>query len=95
MHSIPAYDTIEKLTLYPVYFEISSWKVKHSEENEIDFAGNMGIISTLFEMIIYATNFKPFSMFFLSSGKQASRSFFSSAEISPIGWIFSTPSGCM
>lgn len=33
-------------------------------------------------------------MFFFSSGRQASRSFFSSADSSPIGWIFSTPLGC-
>jgi hypothetical protein len=52
-----AYDLIEKLTIYLVYYFIL--KVKHCEEmrkTKIDFAGNMGIISTLFEMmIIYAT----------------------------------------
>lgn len=40
-----------------------------------------------------ATKATPFSMFFLRSPMQASRSLLSLASISPIGWIFSTPLG--
>ena len=43
--------------------------------------------------LLYATNLRPFSMFFLSSGIAASTSFCSTDEMSPSGWIFSTPLG--
>ena len=42
---------------------------------------------------LYATNWRPFSMFFLSSGIAASTSFCSVGVIFPSGWIFSTPLG--
>ena len=86
------YDTIEKLTiqlfvaLVNTTTSYSTWRSNIARKAEVDLGGNMGIIiSTLFEIIIYATNFLPFSIFFLRSGIQASRSFCSSAESSPIG----------
>lgn len=41
----------------------------------------------------WETNALPFSMFFFNSGKHASKSFSSSADKEPRGWIFSTPLG--